>query len=89
MFGAVLLGSRFGCCRLTFHGAFNRHFGCFVVVFVDGLVALGVPVNENTNTDVEVIGFALVNRALGDAVLNRFGDGRLCRTKHLHGQGCL
>ncbi len=51
---------------------------------MDFLVICRVPVDEDTDANEDVVGFFRGDRAVGNAVGDRLGDGMLRRAEHLH-----
>jgi hypothetical protein len=55
-----------------------------VIVLIDLLVVLGLPVDEHTHQDAEVVGLGLGDDAFADRVHHRARHRRLSRPEHLH-----
>jgi len=70
--------------RLVLERPLDRLLGRLIIVIVNLLVALGLPVDEYTHQNAEIVGPALVDDARGNAVHDRPSHRGLGRTEHLH-----
>ena len=79
-----LLGQHFIDPGRAAHRPLESRFGGFIIPIIDFLGVFGVPVNEDTNNDAQVINMLFGDDSLFDRVNYGPGYGCLGRTKHLH-----
>src|SRR5262245_11411594 len=85
MFDLIALGDNLAGARFALDGARDRFLHSLVVVLLNLLVVGRVPMDENTHTDEQIVGFIGRNGSVGHAVGDRFRDRVLCRAEHLNG----
>ncbi|VVB68961.1 Uncharacterised protein [uncultured archaeon] len=81
--GAVLLVEHQIHVREAFHRPLQSQLGRTVVVAVDGIIVLGLGMDEDGYYYHQLLRFTLGNDALGHGVCHRLGHGHLRRTEDL------
>ena len=71
MLGRLALADDFRRCRLATNGPLDRFLDGPIVEVVDLLVVGGVPMDEDTDADENVVGLGGGDRSIGDAVRHR------------------
>jgi len=80
-------GDDIGGCRLAADRARDRLFRGLIVEVLNLLIVLGVPMDEHTDANEQIVGFANRDHASRDTIGDSFRDAVLGRPEHLHGLG--
>ena len=76
MLDLVALGDHLSDLRLAVHGAGDGFLCCAIIEVLNLLIVGRLPVDENADTDEEIVGLILGNDFLGHAVGNRLATAR-------------
>src|SRR5437660_7281265 len=84
MLDLVALRHHLGSARLSLNGASDRFLGGAVVEILDFLVVVRFPMDENADTDEDIVSLGLGNHSLRYAICHRLRHRMLGRPKHLY-----
>ena len=84
MFDYIAFRGDLGSFWVSTDSACNRFLGGTIIVFLYFFVVGCIPMNENADTDKEVIGLIPRNDALLHAVSDSLSDSMLSWAEHLH-----
>ena len=77
MFRDITLGDDIGGCRLAADRARDRLFRGLIVEVLNLLIVLGVPMDEHTDANEQIVGFANRDHASRDTIGDSFRDAVL------------
>src|SRR5437763_6016835 len=80
----VALGHDLGGFRLAVDCAGDGFLRCAIIEVLNFFVVGSLPMDEDADTDVEIVGLILGNDPLSHAVSNCLGDRMLSGAEHLH-----
>src|SRR5262249_14259337 len=85
MLDLIALGDHFGALWLASDRPSNRFLGGAIIVVLDFLVIHRLPVNEDTDTNKQIVGLILRDHTFRHAVGHSLADRMLSWTEHLNG----